>query len=90
MSDEYIIRKKVIPHCAQGPSSCDKCAEAAKNPKLALLQIYFEHGNMARPTIEVVRDGETKYVEYDVVKYFDNEAEAKEYAKQNNIDDISL
>jgi hypothetical protein len=89
MASENIIRKISIPHCARGPKLCEKCAEAARNKKICLLEIFLEPTNVARPTIEVVKGGESNHYEFDVVKTFSSEAEAKEYAAKNKID-ISL
>ncbi len=89
MASENIIRKISIPHCARGPKLCEKCAEAARNKKICLLEIFLEPTNVARPTIEIVTDGESNYYEFDVVKTFSSEAEAKEYAAKNKIN-ISL
>jgi hypothetical protein len=90
MSSEYMITRMSTPHCARGPKLCNKCAEAAKVKKICLLEIFFESGQMARPTIQIEKDGEKQYVEYDVVKYFKDEAEARDYAKKNKITRINL
>ncbi len=87
-TSELIIRKKSIPHCSKGPKLCKKCATAAKKKDIYLLKIYYESGDKARPVIEVTRDDQTKFLEYDLIQMFKDEKEAKQYAKQNNIDDI--
>jgi len=79
-----------IPHCARGPSRCEKCKATAQEKKIYLLKIYLQPGEVARPVIEVKRDGESHYYEYDAIKQFNTEAEAKEYAEKHNISDISL
>ncbi len=85
-----MIKKMSTPHCARGPKLCNKCAEAAKEQKICLLEIFFESGTMARPTIAIEDNGETKYVEYDLLKTFKNEDEAKKYAEKNDITRIYL
>lgn len=90
MSSEYMIKKKSTPHCARGPQLCEKCAAAAKIQNICLLEIFFERGNQDRPVVEIVQDGETKYVEYDLIKFFKDEAEARAYAEKNNITRIEL
>jgi len=84
-----MIKKMTIPHCARGPTGCDKCKEAAKEEKICLLRIYFKAGNVARPMTEIVVNGEKILAEYDVMKIFNDEVEAKEYAKKNSINIIS-
>ena len=46
-----------------------------------------EPGQIARPMIDIVRDGETVYREFDKVM---DEAEAVKYAKENGIKDVDL
>ena len=81
----YVIRKMSLPHCARGPRGCAKCKEAAKNVKVYLLEVYFDPGTMARPMIEITVRGEKYFNVYDVIKEFENENEAREYAKQNGL-----
>ena len=87
---EEIIRVMSPPHCARGPKGCEKCREADKTKKICLLRIFFDHGYMTRPMIEVARDGERILLEYDVLRIFENRDEALEYAKKNNLTDIIL
>ena len=42
-------------------------------------------GKVARPTIDSVENGKTVWHEFDVVKVFKNETEAKEFARKNNV-----
>ncbi len=85
-----IIRQLSPPHCARGPTRCDKCREAAERKEICLLRVYFDHGIAARPMIELEIDGETSFYEYDVLRVFSNENEALDHAKKNLIDDISI
>lgn len=87
---EEIIRILSPPHCARGPKGCDKCREAAKTKKISLLRIFFDSGMMARPMIEVERDGRRSMHEYDVIRYFGSVEEARQYAESNNISDVHL
>ena len=82
MSSDYIIRRMSIPHCARGPTRCEKYKEAAEIKKICLLQIYYEPGNIARPVIEIMKDGEPQYCEFDVEKIFEDENEAKDMPKR--------
>ncbi len=90
MRSEFMIKKMSTPHCARGPKLCKKCAEAEKIQKICLLKIFFEPGKVARPTIGILEDGQQQHVEYDLIKTFKDEIEAKEYAKTNKIARISL
>lgn len=85
---EEIIRVMSPPHCARGPKGCEKCKEAAKTKKICLLRVFFDHGYMARPMIELERDGERSMFEYDVLRIFKNRDEGLEYAETNDITDI--
>ncbi|RPI16202.1 MAG: hypothetical protein EHM58_12450 [Ignavibacteriae bacterium] len=57
--------------------------------KISLLKIYFkvkEHAT--RPTIEYEENGVKTWLVYDVIRTFESEEEALNYAKENNITDI--
>lgn len=82
---EYIIRTIIVPHCQRGPQRCEKCKQMTAEKKICLLQIYFEEGKIARPVIEVHRDGITQWCEFDVLKVFRDEQEAKAYAEKHAI-----
>ncbi|MEM2145061.1 MAG: hypothetical protein QW279_06855 [Candidatus Jordarchaeaceae archaeon] len=81
----YVIRKMSIPHCARGPLRCEKCKEMEKEKKICLLKVNFEAGEVTRPIIEINKNGKKCLCEYDIVKTFENENEAKEYAKRNSL-----
>ena len=87
---EEIIRVISPPHCARGPNGCEKCREAAKIKKICLLKIFFDHGEIARPMIELEQDGTRSFYEYDVIHYFQDKIEALEYSKKHNITDIII
>lgn len=56
--------------------------------KIAVLDICPpDKGKPARPLTTIVVDGKLKYREYDVVKVFDSEKDAKKYAEENKITD---
>jgi len=50
-----------------------------------LIRVYLEAGNIARPMSDFVVDGKKMLCEFDVFKIFNDEVEAKEYAKKNDI-----
>lgn len=87
---EEIIRVISPPHCARGPKRCEKCAEAAKSRKICLLRVFFDHGGIARPVIEIERDDKRVLCEFDVLRRFQSEAEAIQYAEANNISDVEF
>jgi hypothetical protein len=87
---EEIIRVISPPHCARGPHGCDACAEAAKIKVICLVRVYFDPGQFARPIMELSRDGDTSYFEFDVVRRFENESEAVKYALDNGIEDMEI
>ncbi len=71
----------VVPHCARGPTRCDKCKVAANNPQLCLVEVFLEHTNVARPIKKFPAIGKEEYYEYQVIRTFTDEAEARQYAK---------
>lgn len=86
----YIIRTIRQAHCARGPELCAKCREMDV-PKICLLDIDPPNqGREARRTIEVDIGGRKEWREFDVVRTFDSEAEARRYAAENGIVDIDL
>jgi hypothetical protein len=79
----YVIRKMSVPHCARGPLRCEKCRIMEKEVKICLLKVHFEPGEITRPVIDIYVNGKKKFCEYDLIKTFENEKEAKEYAERN-------
>ncbi|WP_287585046.1 hypothetical protein [Candidatus Borrarchaeum sp.] len=53
-----------------------------------MIRVYLEAGNIARPMSDFVVDGKNVLCEFDVFKIFNDEVEAKEYAKNDNINII--
>jgi hypothetical protein len=87
---EEVIRKVTVPHCARGSRRCEKCEEAARIEKICLVRIFFDHGGIARPMMEIERDGDKLLLEFDVIRVFKDEEEARRYSKTNNIVDIGI
>ncbi|MGY5876791.1 MAG: hypothetical protein RTU30_13665 [Candidatus Thorarchaeota archaeon] len=85
-----IIRVRRGMHCARGPKHCSKCAEASKNVSIVLLELVGDDGRMARPVIEVERDGDRFHLAFNIVKKFDTEEEARAYAKEHGITDVKF
>ena len=86
----YVIRKMRLAHCKRGPSLCEKCREMDVE-KLCLLDICPPNmGMMQRRVIEVEYEGEMTWREFDIVKTFETEQQAREYAEQNGIEDVEI
>lgn len=87
---KHIIRTIRQAHCARGPELCTKC-RALDKPAICLLDIDPPNqGCEARRTIEVEIGGKREWREFDVVRTFANEAEARRYAAENGISDVDL
>lgn len=77
-----IIRKVLYP--------VSKRRTPDQKMRIAVLDICPENkGMVARPMTTLFVDGKPVYYEYDVVKVFENETEAKKYAAENKIKDSS-
>lgn len=73
-------------HCAKGPKGCKKCREYTKEQKYALLDTNpQEHELATRPMIVLEIQGEKTWVTFDVIAYFDNLEEVKEYTTKKGI-----
>ena len=78
-----IIRRVSYPVTQTNPSS--------SKPEICLLNLCpADKGKAARPLYSLMIKGEFKQYEYDVEKVFKTEAEAREYAAQNGIKDVSF
>ncbi len=79
-------------HCARGPSRCEGCREAANAPATPrLLDVCPDDAELvARPVVDIVRDGRTEHRVYDVVRVFADEAEARAFAAAHGIDDVAF
>jgi len=89
MEEEYIevIKKMPYVHCARGSSRCVKCQEFAKKPETyALVKVFLTPSEYARPMTDIIINNERIYGAYDILKRFKDIIEAKNYAKEQNID----
>jgi hypothetical protein len=67
-----------------------KMNEEPYDEKISLLKVYFKTKvEAARPVIKYFIDGRRTFLVYDVVRTFDNEEEALNYAKEKGITDIN-
>jgi hypothetical protein len=59
--------------------------------RIAILDICPPNrGMVARPTTSIIVDGEATYYEYDVIRVFADEKEAKKFARENKLTDVSF
>jgi hypothetical protein len=73
-------------HCARGPKRGPICKEYAKIQKYALLDIAPEKNpHAARPMIKIDHEGESFWVTFDVLAYFDTLDEAKAFAEEKKL-----
>ncbi len=86
----YIIRKIRLAHCKRGPERCEKCREMDV-ARLCLLDIAPpDAGLLQRRVIQITVDGEAMWREFDVVKVFKDESDARAYAQAHQIEDIDF
>ncbi len=86
----HIIRLIAVSHCKRGPDHCAKC-RAMGGPRICLLDIAPpDQGMVQRRVIELEIDGERVWREFDVIRIFAGEAEARAYAAANGVADIDL
>jgi len=87
---QYVIRRIRLAHCARGPERCEKCREMDREAICLLDMDPPNQGIVTRRVIPLEVDGETVWREYDLVRVFESEAEAREYAAQNGVEDVEL
>lgn len=78
----------MIPfHCARPKGACKKCAVLAEEgEKYCLISFQYSTEEMARPMMTIEINGEKILCEFDLVRIFKDENEAREYAMENGID----
>jgi len=81
-----IIKRMPKIHCARGPQRCRKCKEYQDDISFCLIRVYLEIQNEARPITEIYVGCRRIKGEYDIMKTFDSDEEAKEYAIKNNLE----
>jgi len=86
----HIIRKIQFTHCKKGPANCEMCRKNNRED-ICLLKLYPPNtDNVQRRMIQATVDGEEKWWEYEVVRSFTDEREARYFAQQHGITDIRL
>lgn len=88
VASRYAIRRLRTVHCKRGPATCAICREMNREA-ICLLDIDVPHpGEMQRRVLQVLVEGEPVWREYDVVREFENEQQARAYATENGIVDV--
>ncbi|RCK79759.1 MAG: hypothetical protein OZSIB_3913 [Candidatus Ozemobacter sibiricus] len=86
----FIIRAIPMVHCKRGPAVCARC-RALAGPRLCLLDLDPpDRGQVERRVIGLEIDGQKVWREFDVVRTFVDEAEARAYAADHGITTIDL
>ena len=87
MKSIKMIKKMPHIHCARGPKGCEKCKEwAQKGNDFALIEVFLEGGKVARPMTEIYVGCQRIFGEYDVLRRFDSDEEAKQYAIDHGVE----
>ena len=85
-----IIRTIRLAHCKLGPERCEPCRTMSEE-RICLLDVDPPgRGLQQRRVIEVEVHGERVWREYDVLRSFADEREAREYAAEHGIRDVVL
>lgn len=85
----YVIRKIRMAHCKRGPDRCEACRSLVAE-KVCLLDVCPPQGELQRRVIKLLRDGEENWYEFDIVKVFENQDDARHFAAEHDIEDIEL
>jgi len=86
----HIIRSIRLAHCKRGPDRCEEC-RTTTGEAICLLDICPpDPGCVQRRVIEVEVDGQSTWREYDVIRSFASEAEARDYAAREGIKDVEI
>jgi hypothetical protein len=81
---KFVIRQQTGPHCKRGPAACEQCRNAPS--RYALLDVDPpEHGRVQRPVLQVRHNGLDLMLEYDIVRTFPSEEDARIVAQTEEI-----
>jgi hypothetical protein len=84
---QLVIRRIRLAHCKRGPEQCAECRRMSVE-RLCLLDVRPPGaGEIQRRVIQLRVDGETEWREFDVLRSFRDESEAREYASAHKIQD---
>jgi len=85
LSDKII---KMVPfHCARPKGACKKSAQLAEEgEKYCLISFQYSAEEIARPMMTIEINGEEVLYEFDLIRIFTDEIEAREYATENGLE----
>lgn len=84
----HLIRRMSLPHCKRGPMRCPKCKAGEGKIVFCLIDIDPpQQGMVQRPVTEMTIEGKKVYKEYDVIKVFEVETEARACAEKHKLTD---
>ena len=85
-----IIAKVRLAHCKKGPQVCEQCREM-DTEKICLLEVDpADRGMAQRRLMPIEIAGERVWREYDIVRSFASESEARAYATAEGIVDVFI
>ena len=84
------IRTIGTAHCKRGPTLCEECRKSG-SMALCLIELFPPGETIAqRRMIEIAIGGERVWQEYEIVRTFDTEGEAREFARSNEVEDVVI
>lgn len=84
----HLIRRMSLPHCKRGPMRCPKCKTGEGKIVFCLIDIDPpRQGMVQRPVCEMLIGGKKVFKEYDVIKIFEVETEARACAEKHKLTD---
>ena len=85
LSDKIV---KMVPfHCARPKGACNKCAQLAEEgEKYCLISFQYSAEEISRPMMTIEINGEEVLCEFELMKIFKDEGEARKYALNNGLD----
>jgi len=79
------IKKIRLAHCKKGPLLCAQCREMDVERWCLLDMSPPDQGRVQRRVIQVQVDGRLEWREFEVVRVFDDEQEARAWAEKEGI-----
>lgn len=78
---------KMVPfHCARPKGACKKCTQLAEEgEKYCLITFQYSAEEITRPMMTIEVNGEEVLCEYELMKIFKDEREARDYAIENGL-----
>ena len=86
----YVIRTIRFAHCKRGPDVCPECRELDAETICLLDLCPPRQGEVQRRMVELDREGEPVWREFDISRSFDTKVEALAYAEVHGIEDVQF